>query len=42
MKRISFFHEDKLFLAVLGISDKKRPKISCNPFIYYSFGQKTF
>ena len=21
-----------------GISDKKRPKISCNPFIYYSFG----
>ena len=25
-----------------GISDKKRPKISCNPFIYYSFGQKTF
>ena len=20
-----------------GISDKKRPKISCNPFIYYSF-----
>ena len=26
----------------LGISDKKRPKISCNPFIYYSFEQKTF
>ena len=25
-----------------GISDKKRPKISCNPFIYYSFEQKTF
>ena len=26
----------------VGISDKKRPKISCNPFIYYSFEQKTF
>ena len=26
----------------IGISDKKRPKISCNPFIYYSFEQKTF
>ena len=25
-----------------GISDKKRPKISCNPFIYYSFEQKLF
>ena len=25
-----------------GISDKKRPKISYNPFIYYSFEQKTF
>ena len=24
-----------------SISDKKRPKISCNPFIYYSFEQKT-
>ena len=23
---------------ISGISDKKRPKISCNPFIYYSFG----
>ena len=28
--------------AFPGISDKKRPKISCNPFIYYSFEQKTF
>ena len=28
--------------AFSGISDKKRPKISCNPFIYYSFEQKTF
>ena len=25
-----------------GISDKKRPKISCNSFIYYSFGKKLF
>lgn len=25
-----------------GLYDKKRPKISCNPFIYYSFGQKLF
>ena len=31
-----------LLECILGISDKKRPKISCNPFIYYSFGQKTF
>ena len=29
-------------IAFFGISDKKRPKISCNPFIYYSFEQKTF
>ena len=29
-------------IRFLGISDKKRPKISCNPFIYYSFEQKTF
>jgi len=26
----------------LGLYDKKRPKISCNPFIYYSFEQKHF
>jgi len=26
----------------LGLYDKKRPKISCNPFIYYSFEQKLF
>ena len=26
----------------MGLHDKKRPKIFCNPFIYYSFGQKTF
>ena len=26
------------FFSKNGISDKKRPKISCNPFIYYSFG----
>ena len=31
-----------LLECIFGISDKKRPKISCNPFIYYSFGQKTF
>ena len=30
------------YIFNLGISDKKRPKISCNPFIYYSFEQKTF
>jgi len=29
-------------IVFYGISDKKRPKISCNPFIYYSFEQKTF
>lgn len=28
--------------AFPGLYDKKRPKISCNPFIYYSFGQKLF
>ena len=44
-----FIHIDKKadlsafdFLQNIGISDKKRPKISCNPFIYYSFEQKTF
>ena len=26
-------------ISQFGISDKKRPKISCNPFIYYSFEQ---
>ena len=26
----------------IGLYDKKRPKISCTPFIYYSFGQKLF
>jgi hypothetical protein len=26
----------------LGLYDKKRPKISCNPFIYYSFEQELF
>ena len=25
-----------------GLYDKKRPEISCTPFIYYSFGQKLF
>ena len=29
---------EQLFFSKTGISDKKRPKISCNPFIYYSFG----
>ena len=50
MKKRNSFHEDKylfsrqkIFLFMkIGISDKKRPKISCNPFIYYSFEQKTF
>ena len=37
---LTTFIEDCYFK--LGISDKKRPKISCNPFIYYSFEQKTF
>ena len=31
-----------LSITIKGISDKKRPKISCNPFIYYSFEQKLF
>jgi len=26
----------------IGLYDKKRPEISCTPFIYYSFGQKLF
>ena len=26
----------------LGLYEKKRPKISCNPFIYHSFEQKLF
>lgn len=26
----------------LGLYDKKRPEISCNPFIYYSFEQELF
>ena len=30
------------FLQRIGLYDKKRPKISCTPFIYYSFGQKLF
>jgi len=34
-----------LFVSVIyyfGLYDKKRPEISCNPFPYYSFGQKLF
>ena len=33
-----------IFLKIrdFGLYDKKRPKISCTPFIYYSFGQKLF
>ena len=29
-------------ISNFGLYDKKRPKISCTPFIYYSFGQKLF
>lgn len=33
---------DTRILTQVGLYDKKRPKISCTPFIYYSFGQKLF
>ena len=39
MRRVKTFF---LFIFILGLYDKKRPKISCTPFIYYSFGQKLF
>lgn len=37
-----FIKNDCYSKQMIGLYDKKRPKISCNPFIYYSFGQKLF
>ena len=37
-ERVYSNHLNSWKIYVFGISDKKRPKISCNPFIYYSFG----